>query len=158
MVAKRRMSSGGVRVEHLAEHAAQLTSRLEAQDVVGGGLVAEAHAVAVHLHEGLAADVLLEDGTGKRGASGKAVESPRADAPGESPTIDQRCAAVACRYQLTPREGEVLTLLARGRTSPIIQEKLVVSQNTVRTHVRHIYAKLNVHSQQELINLVDSAG
>ncbi len=52
----------------------------------------------------------------------------------------------------------MLTLLARGRTSPIIQEKLVVSQNTVRTHVRHIYAKLNVHSQQELINLVDSAG
>lgn len=75
-----------------------------------------------------------------------------------APTIDQRCAAVACRYQPTPREGEVLTLLARGRTSPIIQEKLVVSRNTVRTHVRHIYAKLNVHSQQELINLVDSAG
>lgn len=65
---------------------------------------------------------------------------------------------VAARYQLTPRERDVLGLLARGRTSPIIQERLVVSQNTVRTHVRHIYTKLGVHSQQELINLVDEAG
>ena len=87
-----------------------------------------------------------------------AGQVPQASNAPESPTIDQRCNAVARRYQLTPREGEVLALLARGRTSPIIQEKLVVSQNTVRTHVRHIYAKLNVHSQQELINLVDSAG
>lgn len=72
-------------------------------------------------------------------------------------TLDERCERVARRYQLTPREADVLALLARGRTSPIIQEKLVVSQNTVRTHVRHIYAKLDVHSQQELINLVDAA-
>lgn len=93
-------------------------------------------------------------GIGVARAAGQVPQS--GDAP-EFPTIDQRCNAVARRYQLTPREGEVLALLARGRTSPIIQEKLVVSQNTVRTHVRHIYAKLNVHSQQELINLVDSA-
>ncbi len=75
----------------------------------------------------------------------------------QSADLDERCAIVAHRFQLTPREAEVLALLARGRTSPIIQEKLVVSQNTVRTHVRHIYAKLGVHSQQELINLVDEA-
>ena len=48
-------------------------------------------------------------------------------------------------------------LLARGRTSPVIQEKLVLSHNTVKTHVRHIYAKLDVHSQQELISMVEEA-
>ena len=36
-----------------------------------------------------------------------------------------------------------------------IAEELVISENTVRTHVRHIYAKLDVHSHQELIDLVE---
>lgn len=49
----------------------------------------------------------------------------------------------------------MLRLLARGRTSPFIQEELVLSRNTVKTHVRHIYTKLDVHSQQELISKVE---
>ena len=85
------------------------------------------------------------------------AEGAADDASGAT-DVDARCDVVAARYQLTPRERDVLGLLARGRTSPIIQERLVVSQNTVRTHVRHIYTKLGVHSQQELINLVDEAG
>ena len=67
------------------------------------------------------------------------------------------CATVAQRHRLTARETEVFELLARGRTSPVIQEKLVLSHNTVKTHVRHIYAKLDVHSQQELISMVEEA-
>ena len=90
--------------------------------------------------------------------SSDASRVPKPSAHPQGADLDERCALVAHRFQLTPREAEVLALLARGRTSPIIQEKLVVSQNTVRTHVRHIYAKLGVHSQQELINLVDDAG
>ncbi|MFR3273948.1 MAG: response regulator transcription factor [Slackia sp.] len=56
---------------------------------------------------------------------------------------------------MTNRETDVLRLLARGRTSPFIQEELMLSRNTVKTHVRHIYTKLNVHSQQELISKVE---
>ena len=51
----------------------------------------------------------------------------------------------------------MLRLLARGRTSPVIQEKLFLSHNTVKTHVRHIYAKMDIHSQQELIDIVEGA-
>ncbi len=69
--------------------------------------------------------------------------------------FETACAAVAEKHRLTARETEVFELLARGRTSPIIQEKLVLSHNTVKTHVRHIYAKLDVHSQQELIGIVE---
>lgn len=69
--------------------------------------------------------------------------------------FETACAAVAEKHRLTARETEVFKLLARGRTSPIIQEKLVLSHNTVKTHVRHIYAKLDVHSQQELIGIVE---
>lgn len=69
--------------------------------------------------------------------------------------IDEACSSVACACNLTNRETDVLRLLARGRTSPFIQEELVLSRNTVKTHVRHIYTKLDVHSQQELISKVE---
>ena len=63
--------------------------------------------------------------------------------------------AMAARYNLTPRETEVLALLAQGRSVPVIEEKLHLSKNTVKTHVRHIYEKTGIHSQQEIISLAD---
>ena len=46
-------------------------------------------------------------------------------------------------------------LLAHGRNGPFIQEKLVLSHNTVKTHVRHLYAKLGVHSKTDVIALFE---
>ena len=71
------------------------------------------------------------------------------------PTLEASCLLVAERFRLTPRETEVCSLLARGRNAQAIQEKLVVSRNTVKTHVKNVYGKLGVHSQQELIDLVE---
>lgn len=71
--------------------------------------------------------------------------------------LAEACASLAQTYALTPRECDVLALLARGRTSAVIQEKLVLSRNTVKTHVRHVYSKMDIHSQQELIDLVEKA-
>jgi DNA-binding NarL/FixJ family response regulator len=48
---------------------------------------------------------------------------------------------------LTPREMEVLTLLAQGMTNKGIAEALVISVNTVKRHLRSIYDKLDVHSR-----------
>ncbi len=79
------------------------------------------------------------------------------DSDAVSLSLADRCAAVAVSYRLTPRETEILSLLAHGRNAPYIQEKLVLSRNTVKTHVQNIYAKLGVHSQQELIDLVEEA-
>lgn len=58
-------------------------------------------------------------------------------------------------YGLTPREREIAALLARGRNGAFIQNSLVISRNTAKTHIRHIYGKLQVHSQQELIDLFE---
>ena len=76
------------------------------------------------------------------------VEAPKA-------TFDERCQALASQYGLTPRELEVFQMLARGRDRAYIQEQLVVSRNTVKAHVKHIYAKLDIHSHQDLIDLVE---
>lgn len=55
---------------------------------------------------------------------------------------------------LTAREREVCDLIAQGRSRPYIRELLCVSKNTVDSHVKHAYAKLGVHSNQELIDLI----
>ncbi|MEI3230565.1 MAG: helix-turn-helix transcriptional regulator [Gordonibacter pamelaeae] len=55
----------------------------------------------------------------------------------------------------TPREAEVFAMLARGRDRAYIEEALVVSRNTVKAHVKHVYAKLGIHSHQELLDLVE---
>jgi DNA-binding NarL/FixJ family response regulator len=53
---------------------------------------------------------------------------------------------------LTPREREVVTLIARGLTGSEIAERLTVSLNTIKTHRSHIYAKLNVEDRSQLID------
>ena len=52
---------------------------------------------------------------------------------------------------LTDREQEVLRLLAAGMSSPEIAQHFVVSINTVKTQIRSIYGKLDVHSRDEAI-------
>ena len=59
-------------------------------------------------------------------------------------------------FGLTPRESEVIVLLAYGRTLAIIARDLHIAQGTARTHIENIYRKLDVHKQQELIDLVES--
>lgn len=78
-----------------------------------------------------------------------------ADGAGEG-MFEARVDLIADERGLTAREREIAHLLARGRNGSFIQEKLVISRNTAKTHIRHIYAKLGVHSQQELIDLVSS--
>ena len=74
------------------------------------------------------------------------------------PHIDRRCAELAEAHSLTPRESEVLALLARGRNAAYIQENLTLSRNTVKSYVARVYSKLDVHSHQELIDLVEEKG
>jgi DNA-binding NarL/FixJ family response regulator len=50
---------------------------------------------------------------------------------------------------LTDREVEVLRLVARGLANREIAEKLVISENTVKNHVRNILEKLHLHSRVE---------
>ena len=53
--------------------------------------------------------------------------------------------------RLTPREEEILTLIAKGFVSKEIAGQLGVSYETVRDHLKHIYEKLHVHSRGEAV-------
>ncbi|WP_165046289.1 helix-turn-helix transcriptional regulator [Adlercreutzia sp. ZJ138] len=62
---------------------------------------------------------------------------------------------LALRGHLTPTEQTVLEFIARGQNADSVRQELQVSINTTKTHFRNIYAKLGVHSQQEIIAMVD---
>ncbi len=53
---------------------------------------------------------------------------------------------------LTPREREVMTLIAKGFTNSDIAEKLTLSVNTVKTHRSNIYDKLDIHDRAQLVD------
>lgn len=64
-------------------------------------------------------------------------------------------AALAKEHGLTPRETEVSMLLAKGRDQAFVAETLHISVDTVKTHRRSIYRKLDIHSHQELLSLIE---
>ena len=73
---------------------------------------------------------------------------------------DRRVSAVGeigldYHYDLSPREAEIFTLLAKGRNAKFIQEELCISSSTVKTHIYRIYRKMGINSQQRLIDMVD---
>ncbi len=63
-----------------------------------------------------------------------------------------RCDALADEHGLTNREKDILYLLAQGRDLAFICETLFLSKNTVKSYQKTIYAKLDVHSKQEIID------
>lgn len=85
------------------------------------------------------------------------AEEPAADQKEQADndaSFEETILSVSKTFRLTPRETEVFSLLARGRSIPYIRDELVISRETAATHAKHIYAKLDVHSRQELIDLV----
>ncbi len=96
---------------------------------------------------------------GKRG--GKAEGKRRRNRPSASEDAgvirdrtSKQCHALQEQYGLSSREAEVMELIARGNSMATIAERLVISENTVRTHAKHIYTKLDIHKRQELLDML----
>lgn len=73
----------------------------------------------------------------------------------EATDAEQVTQALAETYGLTARETEVVALLMKGRNEPFISEALFISPSTTHSHVSHIYAKIGVHSRQELLDVAE---
>ena len=91
---------------------------------------------------------------------GKLPEGEEAteDEPKRPLSLEERVELVAEEYGISKRELEVFQLLAQGRTAARIEQELYISRGTVNTYSHRIYQKLDVHSRQELLDLVYAAG
>lgn len=78
----------------------------------------------------------------------------RASAEHES----QVFASIAAEYGLSARELEVFTMLAQGHTAAFIADVTGITPGTAKAHVAHIYQKLDVHSKDEMLELVEARG
>jgi DNA-binding NarL/FixJ family response regulator len=93
-------------------------------------------------------------------ASGKAVIDPAVvqaviDELGRRPPRAELAASIA---ELTPREREVLSLLARGLSNAEIAAELVVGEGTVKTHVARVLSKLDVRDRVQAVVFAYEAG
>ncbi|MEE8715979.1 MAG: helix-turn-helix transcriptional regulator [Coriobacteriales bacterium] len=86
---------------------------------------------------------------------GSAGDGARGGGVRTEEALTRRCAEIARESDLSRREEQVLRLLARGHSSRYVATELGISENTVRTHARHIYEKTGVASREELFSLVD---
>jgi DNA-binding CsgD family transcriptional regulator len=67
------------------------------------------------------------------------------------------CRHIAHEADFTPRELEMLLLLGQGRSVANISSSLFISENTAKSHIRNVYRKLDVHSKQGLIDLINNS-
>lgn len=115
----------------------------------------------------------------KRGAAGivlkesppeQLIESVRRVAQGEqffdSDTVTQAMQAAAsgsgpstdASGTLTPRELEIVRMVAQGLRNRVIGERLVISESTVKVHLHNIYEKLGIEGRLELVLLAQQRG
>lgn len=85
---------------------------------------------------------------------GSSPSTPAAGLAQTEAVLDARCLEIARAYALTDRESEMVRLLCRGRSRGYIAQSLGISENTVRFHIKGAYAKLGIHSKQELLTLI----
>lgn len=69
-------------------------------------------------------------------------------------SLEERCARLARQYGLTRREEEVALRLAQGALFVQIEADLCISNSTLKTHARHIYAKVGVAGRKELVDVI----
>lgn len=77
---------------------------------------------------------------------------------GEAETVThEKWRTVANRFKLSPREANIVEQYATGRSAVYIADQMNLSEHTIKTHLKNAYSKMNVHSRQQLLDLMQEA-
>ena len=113
-------------------------------------------AMMLVLNERTVSEALAKTMAIETGAQVEEKENPIVQSSEE--TVDpwaRACREIADAHKLTAREAEVYALLSRGRSISYIADELVITPNTVKGYTKNVYAKVGIHSRQELIDLTE---
>ena len=77
-----------------------------------------------------------------------------APAPDTSDGVDATARELQTTYGLSQREAQIVATYSSGRSARYIADQFVISEHTVKTYLRRAYTKLDVHSRQELLDLL----
>lgn len=77
--------------------------------------------------------------------------------PEASPPTESSIDRVVKKYGLSEREAQIIRDYSVGRTVRYIADWNMLSEHTVKTHLRRAYTKMNIHSRQELLDKIDEA-
>jgi DNA-binding NarL/FixJ family response regulator len=80
-----------------------------------------------------------------------AVQHHLVDAIATAPRGERRRSAAGLPDGLTPREAEVLSLIAAGLSNAEIAERLVVTEGTVKSHINHLFAKIDARDRAQAV-------
>ncbi len=87
-------------------------------------------------------------------AHGEMVLDPRVSKTVQEAMDRSLPASVASKYGLTSRERGVMELMLAGLENEAIAERLFISKNTLKFHIKNIYQKLGVSSRQEAVKVL----
>ena len=74
----------------------------------------------------------------------------------QSPKLNKDFTEKINKLNISKREIEVLTLIFNGHSNDEIAQKLFVSKNTIKSHIKNIYSKLDVKNRMQAIKKVNS--
>jgi two-component system NarL family response regulator len=86
------------------------------------------------------------------------IQAVRHGAPYVHAGVQKRLVERAVEESLTPREGEVLTGIARGWSNRRVAEELEIAEGTVKTHLKRIFGKLYARNRTEMVVIARRKG
>lgn len=100
----------------------------------------------------------LEEVLGDRAVIDPAVQHHVVEAIATAATSPARQATSDLPYGLTPREAEVLSLIAAGLSNAEIAERLVVTEGTVKSHINHLFVKIGARDRAQAVTFAYQHG